>query len=63
MSPDTYSNFLKLPLKLYVQIFEGFNFCRRLKFSFIFEDHFLSTLELHMHCDCFKKIRGFNLCG
>ena len=19
------------------------------------EDHLLSTLELHMHCDCFKK--------
>ena len=23
--------------------------------GFIFEDHLLSTLELHMHCDCFKN--------
>ena len=23
--------------------------------SFVFKDHLLSTLELHMHCDCFKK--------
>ena len=28
--------------------------------GFIFEDHLLSTLELHMCSDCFKKIQVFN---
>ena len=39
-----------------MQIFKGYNFRGLLKSSsFIFKDHLLSTLGLHMHCDCFKN--------
>ena len=47
--------------------FRGMEFSGTIKIQdfrgFVFEDHLLSTLELHMHCDCSKKFQGFDSCG
>ena len=43
--------------------FQGMQFSQTIEIQiFIFED-LLSTIELHMHCDRFKKNQGFNFCG
>ena len=38
---------------IFLRTIEIQDFC-----SFIFKDNLLPTLELHVHCDYFKKIRG-----
>ena len=37
--------------------FQGMKFSQTIEISgFIFENHLLSTLELHMHCECFEDL-------
>ena len=55
-SSHVYTEYIELCFDLSVQIFKGVD-DRNPGFSrFYFQDHLLSTLVLHMHCDCFENL-------